>query len=256
MRRQRDVRHHGRNRSRRRSWSPARPRSRSTTGRSSAISWQRSTRSRTGGSSHFLRAHSSRFRAHLAARRGGRTERRPALQAGRRTVPRAGRSRSTSRSPTSSTPSGSQTKVEPTKPARCSPEAREIFERLRATPWLERVDAVRRETVSAHDLPELRHREPGRPEVLRRVRRTAGGRPARRAARERARAEVLRRVRGGAGCAEAQPRACGGLAAAGGAAARLRALRRPRRLHDGVGGPRRRGHARAAVPLLRHRAHG
>ena len=47
-------------------------------------------------------------------------------------------------------------------------------------------------------------------------------------------------------------RAAAAPAAAGRAAARLRALRRPGRVHDRVGGPRRRGDARAAVALLRH----
>jgi len=39
------------------------------------------------------------------------------------------------------------------------------------------------------------------------------------------------------------------------APARLRRLRRPRRLHDRVGGTGRRGHPRAAVPLLRNGPH-
>ena len=54
---------------------------------------------------------------------------------------------------------------------------------------------------------------------------------------------------GGAAARSAGFRAC---RAGGRAAPRLGAVRRPRRLHVGVGGARRRGHARAALPLLRH----
>ena len=69
--------------------------------------------------------------------------------------------------------------------------------------------------------------------------------------RERARREVLRRVRRGAAAPSPRrsPAACraGRRAAAG-----LDPLRRPGRVHHAVGGPRRRGRARAPVALLRH----
>ena len=65
--------------------------------------------------------------------------------------------------------------------------------------------------------------------------------------------EVLRRVRTAARGLDPAPTTRAGRAAARGRApARLRPLRGPRRLHRRVRGARRRGDARAAVPLLRH----
>ena len=98
-------------------------------------------------------------------------------------------------------------------------------------------------------LPVLRHVERGRPQVLRRVRKPACADVSLLWDAERTRREVLRRVRDGTG----RGRKIGAARATGGRAApRLRPLCRPRRLHVRVGGPRRGGHARASLPLLRH----
>ena len=54
-------------------------------------------------------------------------------------------------------------------------EAREIFERLGATPWLERAAGTASKRRSWRDLRELRDREQSRPEVLLGVRQAARG---------------------------------------------------------------------------------
>ena len=103
-----------------------------------------------------------------------------------------------------------------------------------------------------HDLPELRHREPRGTEVLLRVRRGARERAARRAARRtsrarssaasaaRARRRCARRLRPGSAAPAAERRLVSVLFAdlVG--------------FTTALGGPRRRGDARAPLPLLRH----
>ena len=64
--------------------------------------------------------------------------------------------------------------------------------------------------------------------------------------------EVLRRVRRDARAAEPTRGCAAARARRSGASARLGPLRRPGRVHDGVGGARCRGRARAALALLRH----
>ena len=106
-------------------------------------------------------------------------------------------------------------------------------------------------------MPRLRHGERVGAEVLRRVRQRALARRAPRAARRTrppsssaasAGRRLLRRQR-------LEPRARRSAPHAGRAPPRLRPLRRPGRLHDRLRRTRRRGHARAADPLLRHGAH-
>ena len=100
----------------------------------------------------------------------------------------------------------------------------------------------------------LRIRERGRAEVLRRVReprsssacplvRHAESRPASSSAASAVRRSRRRRTPAAPAAEHCRPRCR--------APPRLRPLRRPRRLHDAVGEPRRRGGARAALALLR-----
>ena len=115
-------------------------------------------------------------------------------------------------------------------------EAREIFERLEARPWLDaaRRRPARRRGGRRDDLCELRHRERRRPEVLRRVRqRRSPSLPACGAANPPGR-EVLRRVRHRAYARRRAGRCPPPRRARGRAPARLRPLRRPRRLHDAL----------------------
>ncbi len=106
--------------------------------------------------------------------------------------------------------------------------------------------ASRLQRRSPHDLRSLRRREPRRREVLRRVRRGAARSPARTATPY----PPGRRFCGECGAVDGR-RTCRRRSAAARArrraAPRLRPLRRPRRLHHGLGGARRRGHARAAL---------
>ena len=89
--------------------------------------------------------------------------------------------------------------------------------------------------------------ERGRPEVLRRVRRDARARLPVVRRREHARRQVLRRVRRRGSRRRRRPRLRPRSEPRGGAAARLGALRRPRRLHDAV---RERGTPRRSRELL------
>ena len=99
----------------------------------------------------------------------------------------------------------------------------------------------------------MRHGERGRPEILRRMRGEACACLPRVRCGEHPGREVLRRLRG-----EARRAGAGGRAVpcAGGAQARLGALRGSGRLHDARRGPRPGGDARAPLALLRHGAPG
>ena len=111
-------------------------------------------------------------------------------------------------------------------------------------------DANQRRTE--HGLRELRNRESRRQQVLRQLRQSARGHlPALRRA-EPQRRTLLRQLRPDAGH-RAPRRRPGRAPGLGRAAPGHRAVHRPRRLHVPRRGPRSRGRARAAEPLLRHR---
>ena len=79
-------------------------------------------------------------------------------------------------SPSSSTPSCSAARR---RRASCCAGARETFERLGATPWVERAGARSPRWKSARELPQLRRREPARGEVLPELRSRRSRSPAR-----------------------------------------------------------------------------
>ena len=106
-----------------------------------------------------------------------------------------------------------------------------------------------------HDLRGLRNRQRGRAQVLPRVRRAACARPCPACG---AGNPPAAKFCGDCGTRPRRGRdvtACRAGRASGRAAPRVRPLRRPRRLHHGLGGARRRGHAGAADALLRCRTH-
>ena len=138
-------------------------------------------------------------------------------------------------------------------------------------------DSDRYEPLPRDELSDLRHAQRARPQVLRRVRHEARRRLRQLRHGERARDAVLRRVRhaargGRAAAGAGRPgdrgastpgsrRGAGAPARGTGrrgpgrrAAARHRPVRRPRRLHDALRGPRPGGGPRAPEPVLRRGA--
>ena len=179
-------------------------------------------------------------------------------------------SRSRKRSSGSSTPSGWVGSAGPTRPISCSPRARETFERLRATPWLERATAastVARLVANSARMPSgagstVVRPWPSQPRSSTSApsaapRRAAGSAAARAAARSgrwsRRRRRRAAQTRCGARPAAARRRRRRGVRAHPDrrAGARPRARRRPR---AGVARARRRRAGRRQVDAAPHRA--
>ena len=136
----------------------------------------------------FLEAQAHRFRGlAMTRRRGARVQdRRRAFRD--YDMPFGSPSRGSSTASGSSRGPRSRSRAAPRRGAR-------DLRAARATPWLERVGSVERCGGRPRDLRRLRHREPGRREVLQGVRHVARASPARLAARRNAPDAVLRRVR-------------------------------------------------------------